>query len=92
MVVGTPGVELTPEQIKLQRTRESSLRETLGKMKQFASWFTHGIPGGATLRRQIFEAKNGDAVLDAVESFFEARRQQAGPEAELVASSYPFRG
>ena len=42
-VHGIAGVELTPEQIKLQRTRESSRRETLGKMKQFASWFTHGI-------------------------------------------------
>ena len=88
---GTPGVELTPEQVKLQRTKESSLRETIGKMKQFASWFTHGIPGGSTLRKQIFESKNGDAVLAAVERFFESRRQQPGPEAELVASSYPFR-
>ncbi len=89
--IGTPGVELTPEQIKLQRTKESSLRETLGKMKQFASWFTHGIPGGSTLRKQIFESKSGDDVLFAVERFFEQHRQQPGPEAELVASSYPFR-
>ena len=89
---GTPGVELTDAQIKLQRTKESSLRETLGKMKQFASWFTHGIPGGSTLRKQIFESKNGDAVLTAVERFFEQRRQLPGPEAELIASSYPFRG
>ncbi len=88
---GTPGIELAEAQIKLQRNKESSLRETIGKMKQFASWFTHGIPGGATLRKQIFESKNGDAVLDAVERFFESRRQVAGPEAELVASSYPFR-
>jgi hypothetical protein len=39
-------------------------------MKQFASWFTHGIPGGSTLRKQIFEAISGPAVLDAVEAFF----------------------
>ncbi|SNT09617.1 putative TIM-barrel protein, nifR3 family [Granulicella rosea] len=98
IVLGTPGEELTPEQIKLQRNRESSLRETIGKMKQFASWFTHGIPGGAALRRQIFDSKNGDAVLDAVEAFFEQRRNlvaQIGvplDEPELVGSSYPFRG
>ncbi len=61
-------------------------------MKQFASWFTHGIPGGATLRKQIFESKNGDAVLDAVERFFESRRTVAHREPELLtASSYPFR-
>jgi len=92
IILGEPGVELTDEQKKLQRNRESSLRETLGKMKQFASWFTHGIPGGATLRRHIFEAKSGDAVLDAVEQFFEHHRSQPPMvEAELVATSYPFR-
>ena len=90
VVHGIAGVELTDEQKKLQRNRESALRETIGKMKQFASWFTHGIPGGATLRRQIFEAKNGDTVLGAVEAFFASRQDQ--PEPELVAaSSYPFR-
>ena len=91
--IGVSGEELTPEQIKLQRTRESSRRETIGKMKQFASWFTHGIPGGATLRRQIFESKDGDNVLSAVEHFFDQRRQARAhhEEPELVASSYPFR-
>ena len=92
IVVGTPGVELTDAEIKLQRTRESSLRETIGKMKQFASWFTHGIPGGATLRRQIFESKDGNAVLAAVERFFEGRRGLVANQEEFVgASSYPFR-
>jgi nifR3 family TIM-barrel protein len=86
-----PGVEPTELEIRLKKNRESALRETIGKMKQFASWFTHGIPGGATLRKQIFEAKNGDAVLDAVERFFESRRELAYREPELVASSYPFR-
>jgi tRNA-dihydrouridine synthase B len=86
-----PGVELTEQQIKQKKTRESALRETIGKMKQFASWFTHGIPGGATLRKQIFESRDGDAVLGAVERFFEHRRGVAEREPELVASSYPFR-
>ena len=92
VVRGIPGVELTEQQIKQRKNRESALRETLGKMKQFASWFTHGIPGGATLRKQIFESKDGNAVLGAVERFFESRHGIAEPELELVASSYPFRG
>jgi tRNA-dihydrouridine synthase B len=46
--------------------------EVPGKMKQFASWFTHGVPGGAALRKSIYESKTGDAVLAAVERFFEA--------------------
>ncbi len=48
-------------------------REAQGKMKQFASWFTHGVPGGAALRKAIYEAKTGPAILDAVERFFEPR-------------------
>ncbi len=91
VVVGISGVELTDAEVKLQRNRESSRRETIGKMKQFASWFTHGIPGGATLRRQIFESKDGTDVLAAVEHFFETRHHQAEREPELVGSSYPFR-
>lgn len=91
-IVGIPGVELTDADKKLQRVKESSLRETLGKMKQFASWFTHGIPGGGGLRKEIFESKSGDAVLGAVERFFDGRRGLVAEEAELVGSSYPFRG
>lgn len=45
--------------------------EAQGKMKQFASWFTHGVPGGASLRKAIYESTTGDAILDAVERFFE---------------------
>jgi tRNA-dihydrouridine synthase len=48
-------------------------REGAGKMKQFASWFTHGVPGGAALRKAIYEARTGPAILDAVEQFFELR-------------------
>ena len=52
------------------RDRESARRDVIGKMKQFASWFTHGVPGGATLRRSIFESKQGEQVMDAVDRFF----------------------
>src|SRR5580698_6239166 len=56
-----------------QLAREQRHRDCVGKMKQFASWFTHGVPGGSSLRKQIFESRNGDAVLSAVESFFATR-------------------
>ncbi len=55
------------------REDERAARAAEGKMKQFASWFTHGVPGGAVLRRSIYEAKKGDAILAAVERFFEER-------------------
>ncbi len=48
-------------------------KEAQGKMKQFASWFTHGVPGGAALRKAIYEARTGPAILEAVERFFEPR-------------------
>ena len=44
-----------------------------GKMKQFASWFTHGVPGGAALRKAIYEAKSGAEILANVDEFFEKR-------------------
>jgi hypothetical protein len=53
-------------------------------MKQFASWFTHGVPGGGALRKQIFESKNGDAVLSAVEQFFETRGEGAATYADAA--------
>jgi tRNA-dihydrouridine synthase B len=56
-----------------QVAREQRHRDCVGKMKQFASWFTHGVPGGGALRKQIFESRNGPAVLDAIESFFANR-------------------
>jgi len=55
------------------KDEENRRREAVGKMKQFASWFTHGVPGGAILRKAIYEAKSGTAVLDAVEKFFDQR-------------------
>ncbi len=60
---------------RLRRDHESAQRETIGKMKQFASWFTHGVPGGATLRRHIFEAKRGADVMDRIEAFFTGKAE-----------------
>ncbi len=50
-----------------------------GKMKQFASWFTHGVPGGAALRKAIYEAKSGGEILERVEEFFETRMVASTP-------------
>jgi tRNA-dihydrouridine synthase len=63
-----------------QTARDQRHRDCVGKMKQFASWFTHGVPGGGALRKQIFESKHGPAVLDAIEAFFAARA--TAPETE----------
>jgi nifR3 family TIM-barrel protein len=57
-----------------QIAREKRNRDAVGKMKQFAAWFTHGVPGGGGLRKQIFDSKNGNAVIAAVEQFFETQQ------------------
>src|SRR3984957_16095605 len=67
-----------------QLAREQRHRDCVGKMKQFASWFTHGVPGGGALRKQIFESKNGDAVLGAIESFFANRADDLAHRPEMV--------
>jgi tRNA-dihydrouridine synthase B len=76
-----------------QIAREQRHRDCVGKMKQFASWFTHGVPGGSTLRKQIFESKNGDTVLAAIERFFETRAENpplaatdSEPDEELLTA------
>ena len=56
-----------------QMLLEEEMPGSEGKMKQFASWFTHGVPGGAALRKAIYEAKSGAQILQNVEGFFESR-------------------
>ena len=56
---------------------EEELPDAVGKMKQFASWFTHGVPGGAGLRKAIYESKNAPEILVRVEDFFEQRLRAA---------------
>ena len=62
-----------------------------GKMKQFASWFTHGVAGGAALRKAIYESKSRVEILTSVEAFFEHRLELcgAGALAREVLTSIP---
>jgi nifR3 family TIM-barrel protein len=57
---------------------EEELPDAVGKMKQFGSWFTHGVPGGAGLRKAIYDSKSPVEILARVEEFFEARLQPCG--------------
>ena len=45
---------------------------SIGKMKQFASWFTHGVRNGSELRRQVQSASSPQEVLERVNEFFSA--------------------
>jgi len=51
----------------------ANLPDGLGKMKQFACWFTHGVGNGSELRRIVHAARTPSEVIEKVESFFESR-------------------
>lgn len=44
--------------------------QTVGKMKQFATYFTHGIRNGARLRSAIHRGRQAAEILDLVDEFF----------------------
>jgi tRNA-dihydrouridine synthase B len=49
---------------------EAQMPDAVGKMKQFACWFTHGVRNGAEFRRQVHSSRTSDEVLDRVDRFF----------------------
>jgi nifR3 family TIM-barrel protein len=53
--------------------------DTVGKMKQFATYFTHGVRNGSKLRVEIYKTTEAAAILDHVDAFFE--RELAGVSA-----------
>ena len=86
---------LAEEEASRSLPRDARIGDPVGKMKQFATWFTHGVPGGAKLRAAIYQARTGEAVLAEVECFFTAapsavagpahpQNLEAFPEAALV--------
>jgi nifR3 family TIM-barrel protein len=46
-----------------------------GKMKQFATYFTHGVRHGAKLRADIYHAHEPSSILDIVHQFFQHEEQ-----------------
>jgi len=44
--------------------------DTVGKMKQFATYFTHGVAHGAKLRGDIYHVQEAEAILEKVDQFF----------------------
>ncbi|HSA93375.1 MAG TPA: tRNA dihydrouridine synthase DusB [Terriglobales bacterium] len=52
-----------------------------GKMKQFVSWFTHGVSGSSALRKAVYESRTEQQILERVEVFFESLLAQPTPSA-----------
>ncbi|GAC1627360.1 MAG: tRNA dihydrouridine synthase DusB [Candidatus Acidiferrum sp.] len=56
-----------------QQIYAANLPDGVGKMKQFASWFTHGVGNGSELRRIVHAARTPSEILESVERFFQNR-------------------
>jgi len=53
----------------------------VGKMKQFACWFTHGVGNGSELRRIVHTARTLAEIVENVERFFERKAANGGSPA-----------
>lgn len=63
---------------------EEEMPGAAGKMKQFASWFTHGVPNGASLRKAVYEARHERDILDNVNRFFTTLLESQPAETQLA--------
>src|SRR6266849_1179909 len=56
---------------------ERAERDAVGKMKQFATYFTHGVRNGSKLRAEVYHAQEAREILDRVEAFFNRESEPA---------------
>ena len=63
---------------------ETEWPDAIGKMKQFACWFTHGVRNGSELRRNVHTARTSAEILDRVDSFFTVPVTIAGADSILI--------
>jgi tRNA-dihydrouridine synthase B len=48
----------------------SEMPDAIGKMKQFATYFTHGVRNGGELRQDVHHSRTSAEILDRVDAFF----------------------
>jgi len=59
--------------------------DAVGKMKQFATYFTHGVRNGSKLRTDIYRAQSVAHILEMVDAFFEGQLNSESGQPVLVA-------
>lgn len=60
--------------------------DAIGKMKQFATYFTHGVRNGSKLRTDIYRAQSVAQILEMVDAFFDGQLLEfEGAEPVLIA-------
>ena len=63
--------------------RDHGASDAVGKMKQFATYFTHGIRNGSKLRTDVYRAGSIPQILEIVDRFF-SEQAAAQPMAECA--------
>lgn len=63
--------------------QEHGASDAVGKMKQFATYFTHGIRNGSKLRTDVYRASTTVEILEMVDRFF-ARQAEGEPVGDCV--------
>jgi nifR3 family TIM-barrel protein len=75
LATGTYSQPSECDRYEIMRTYYSMLvsddvSDAVGKMKQFATYFTHGIRNGTRLRSLVYTAKEATQILELVDNFF----------------------
>jgi tRNA-dihydrouridine synthase B len=61
--------------------------DAVGRMKQFATYFTHGVRNGSKLRTAVYHAREASEVLEMVDRFFEDQLSQPAGEPDAGLSN-----
>jgi tRNA-dihydrouridine synthase B len=56
---------------------ERNAPDAVGRMKQFAGYFSHGVTGGARLRAGVYGAHEAARIIDLVDEFFHGQAEPA---------------
>jgi nifR3 family TIM-barrel protein len=91
---GTYIVPTDAERYQLMRTyyimlRQAAESDTVGKMKQFATYFTHGIRNGSKLRTAIYRTGTADQILELVDRFFAGDFEDSVGPTPLLSEASP---
>jgi tRNA-dihydrouridine synthase B len=74
--IGTYATPPDSERYRMMKTYYGMLQEhgesdAVGKMKQFATYFTHGVRNGSRLRTEIYRTHDVATILETVDRFFD---------------------
>jgi len=91
---GTYAIPSDSERYRIMKTyylmlQKAGEKDMIGKMKQFATYFTHGIRNGSKLRTEIYRAQTSDDILTMVDAFFEHQFREADGTAPVCVNAVP---